>query len=486
MQRMSFLLLVLVACFATALPAQTEAPKPDPALQKLSVLVGHWTYEEDWKAGPLGPGGKMTGVYDARMILGGFFLQAEQTEKGAMGEIRNLEIDAYDPVHKNFTSDMYLSDGTKSSFTLTISGNTITWAGTLTFGGKQYQFKEPMVFAPDSMSATAKAEISVDGKTWLPAWDGKWTKAKPAEWSDPAAHQSGFVTANGVRLNYLDWGGSGPALILIHGVGCNPHAFDDLAPAFTDRFHVIAYARRGHGQSEAKEPYDTATLTEDLRGLMDALGIAKAHLVGWSMGGNEITAMAGTHPERVDHIVYFDGAYDWSDPAIAEALKRFPQDANEEAKAMISLDAFRAYMKRDSFPAINDASRTEAYIRELVIVQADGTVRWRMAQSTGQASWKTLLTDRRDYTKVHAPALAIYAETFPDIHHGDATQLAKNLAIEKFMASFRAASQERIQRELRGVEILTVPGTHTDFFFTSRDQVVAAMRRFLSASAPQN
>ena len=182
MQRIEILLFLLVVSFCAVLQAQTptSAAKPDPELKKLKPLVGHWTYEEEWKAGPLGPGGKMTGVYDAHMILGGFFLQAEQTEKGAMGEIRNLEIDAYDPVNKNFTSDMYLSDGTKSSFTITVSGNTITWAGTLTFGGKQYQFKEPMVFAPDFMSATAKAELSADGKTWTPAWEAKWRKAKPA------------------------------------------------------------------------------------------------------------------------------------------------------------------------------------------------------------------------------------------------------------------------------------------------------------------
>ncbi|HEX8882103.1 MAG TPA: DUF1579 family protein [Candidatus Acidoferrum sp.] len=182
MQRIKILLFLLIVSVSTALQAQspTSAPKPDPELKKLRPLVGHWTYEEEWKAGPLGPGGKMTGVYDAHMILSGFFLHAEQTEKGAMGEIRNLEIDAYDPVNKNFTSEMYLSDGTKSSFTITVSGNTITWAGTLTFAGKQYQFKEPMVFAPDFMSATAKAELSADGKTWTPAWEGKWRKAKPA------------------------------------------------------------------------------------------------------------------------------------------------------------------------------------------------------------------------------------------------------------------------------------------------------------------
>ena len=108
-------------------------------------------------------------------------------------------------------------------------------------------------------------------------------------WSDTAAHNSGFVTANGIRLHYLDWGGLGPALILIHGGLDNAHVFDDLAPALTSHFRVIAYDLRGHGHSDAKGPFDTATRAEDLCGLMDRLGITKAHLAGWSLGGNDIT-----------------------------------------------------------------------------------------------------------------------------------------------------------------------------------------------------
>jgi pimeloyl-ACP methyl ester carboxylesterase len=115
-------------------------------------------------------------------------------------------------------------------------------------------------------------------------------------WSDPAAHKGGFVTANGVRLNVFDWEGSGPALILVHGGVGNGHLFDDLAPSLTDRFRVLAYSRRANGQSEAKPPYDNATLTEDLLGLMDALGIAKAHLAGYSMGGNSRARSDPSHP----------------------------------------------------------------------------------------------------------------------------------------------------------------------------------------------
>src|SRR5438477_11110408 len=81
----------------------------------------------------------------------------------------------------------------------------------------------------------------------------------------------GFVAVNGVRLQYLDWGGAGPALILIPGLGDDPHVFGGVAPALADRFHVIAYARRGFGGSEGNGPYDIGTLTEDLAGVMDAL-----------------------------------------------------------------------------------------------------------------------------------------------------------------------------------------------------------------------
>src|SRR5262245_52915683 len=117
------------------------------------------------------------------------------------------------------------------------------------------------------------------------------------EWHDPSPHRSEYVTVNGVRLNYLDWGGTGPVLVLIHGLTDSPHVFDDLATGIRDRFHIIAYARRGHGSSGAPTgPYDSATLVEDLHQLLDQMRIPRASLLGWSMGGNEITEFAGQYP----------------------------------------------------------------------------------------------------------------------------------------------------------------------------------------------
>jgi pimeloyl-ACP methyl ester carboxylesterase len=314
------------------------------------------------------------------------------------------------------------------------------------------------------------------------------SKQKQGTWSDQSNHKSSFLNINGIRLNYLDWGGKGPTLILIHGYADNPHVFDDLAPAFADKFRVIAYARRGHGLSDTTGTYSSSTLTEDLHGLMDSLGIAKANLAGWSMGGNEITDMAVKYPDRVGRIIYLEGAYDWGDPAFADAFKAAPPIyLNTPASVLTSLDAWRTYQKTFWFPTITDMSRLEAYVRELVIIQPDGSVRLRMSDNVAQSLLNVSLTTRREYSKVLSPVLAIYAESMFDVRYGDTAQCAANRAWEqKYMAPFRASSIARIQKELHNVEILKVHGTHMDFLFISREQVVEAMLKFLSQENPKN
>lgn len=152
---------------------------------------------------------------------------------------------------------------------------------------------------------------------------------------------------------------------------------------------------------------------------------------------------------------------------------------------MASLDAWRAYERNVWYPGLNDSSRIEAYVRELVVIQPDGTVRNRINDSTAQVLATTLR--RRDYTKVHCPALAIYAQATLDVSHGDSARIAETKAWEeKYMGPFRAASIERVKRQLPGIEIVNVPGTHMDFVFSSREQVVTAMQRFLTKSVPQS
>src|SRR5687767_1514192 len=156
------------------------------------------------------------------------------------------------------------------------------------------------------------------------------TLTRADEWKDPSPHKSQLVTVNGVKLHYLDWGGNGPALIFLAGMASSAHNFDDLAPRFVDKFRVLALTRRGTGASERPESgYTLTQLADDIKGFMDALGFKRASLAGHSLGGDEITVFAGKYPDRVDKIVYLDGAFNRAkefNAPLQEKLKGAPKD----------------------------------------------------------------------------------------------------------------------------------------------------------------
>ena len=147
--------------------------------------------------------------------------------------------------------------------------------------------------------------------------------------TDPSPHRTGFANVNGVRLHYLDWGGTGTPLVFLHGLGNSAHIFDDIAPRFVDSYRVLALTWRGHGRSDTPTTgYDVDTLTEDLRQFLDAMKIDQAILAGHSMAGEELTRFAGLYPNRVRALVYLDAAYDRTTPefrrAFAESRRKAP------------------------------------------------------------------------------------------------------------------------------------------------------------------
>src|SRR5688572_32232999 len=126
---------------------------------------------------------------------------------------------------------------------------------------------------------------------------GPGVKAQ-GQWTDRSPHKTEFITANSVKLHYLDWGGKGEAMLFLHGLGDTPHIYDVLAPKFTNQFRVLGLTRRGHGESEIPDDgYDTATRVEDIRQFLNVLKIPRAILVGHSAAGNELSLFAIAHPE---------------------------------------------------------------------------------------------------------------------------------------------------------------------------------------------
>ena len=109
------------------------------------------------------------------------------------------------------------------------------------------------------------------------------------------------VTANGIRLFYEETGApEAPPLVLIMGWGGDHTAWAFQVPALAIDHRVIALDNRGAGQSEVSEaPYTIPGMAADVVGLMDALGIARAHVCGASMGGMIAQELALRHPGRV-------------------------------------------------------------------------------------------------------------------------------------------------------------------------------------------
>jgi pimeloyl-ACP methyl ester carboxylesterase len=111
------------------------------------------------------------------------------------------------------------------------------------------------------------------------------------------------VTANGIKIHYEERG-EGDPLILIMGLGADGSLWEDHRKSYEKHFRCIMMDNRGSGQSDKPNgPYTTRMMAEDTAGLMDALGIEKAHVNGISMGGAIAQMLALEYPEKVRSLV---------------------------------------------------------------------------------------------------------------------------------------------------------------------------------------
>jgi len=111
------------------------------------------------------------------------------------------------------------------------------------------------------------------------------------------------ATMNGVDM-YYQVQGKGVPLVMIQGFAGNNQAWFFQAPVFKKYYKVIIFDNRGIGRTEmSSEPYTIRTMAEDVIGLMDYLGIDKAHILGLSLGGMVAQEIAISYPERVRKLV---------------------------------------------------------------------------------------------------------------------------------------------------------------------------------------
>lgn len=109
------------------------------------------------------------------------------------------------------------------------------------------------------------------------------------------------ATKGKVEINYATEG-SGPPITLVHGVGANLESWDAIAAILSRQYRVIRLDLRGHGRSSRIETCHLDDFLDDVSLVLDTLGIARTHLVGFSLGGMIGQAYVLAHPERVDRL----------------------------------------------------------------------------------------------------------------------------------------------------------------------------------------
>src|SRR5262245_43408610 len=217
------------------------------------------------------------------------------------------------------------------------------------------------------------------------------------------------IDVNGMRLHALEWGTAGrPALCFLHGGSAHAHWFDQVGPAFVDRYHVISLDQRGHGESGWASPpaYGTEDFAADLLGVMAALDWSRAVVVGHSMGGHNALAFSAWHPERVRGLVVVD-----SRPAIpAERLEGLRQRGRRALHPHPTLEEAVAAFRLLPRETVADPALL-AHLARAGLVQRDGGWVYRFDPDSNRArrpidTWALL-------ERIAAPTLIVRGELSP-------------------------------------------------------------------------
>lgn len=306
---------------------------------------------------------------------------------------------------------------------------------------------------------------------------------------DRSPHKSDFVQANGITLHYLDWGGNGDALLFLAGMGCNAHIFDDLAPRFTDRFHVLALTRRGHGESDHPETgYDVDTLTEDIRQFLDAVGIEKVILAGHSMANIELSHFNLLYPERVLKLIYLDAAYERTSEAFKEMVANSPWKNIKIPGTDLdhySLESYYDAMKR-AFPSFalvwSEAMQTQS-LHE-VTETPEGKIIDRMSPAIEKALVDTLNNYAAENSKIKAPTLAFFAfsKGLNNVDNDWMTEEQKaelQHHVETREDLWTRESITKLRQDIPHARIIEIPRGHHYCFIQQEELVYEEMRKFL-------
>jgi non-heme chloroperoxidase len=354
---------------------------------------------------------------------------------------------------------------------------------------------------------------------------GALSAQQPLPWRDPSPHSVQFITVDdNVKLEVLDWGGSGRPVVLLTGLGNTAHIFDDFAPKLTSDYHVYGITRRGYGASTfPASGYSAERLGDDVLAVLDVLKLDRPVLVGHSIAGEELSSVGTRHPERIAGLIYLDAGYPYAyydrsrgdgdidlrvlerkleqlktplDSAarqqivqelLQDDLPGFERDLQEETK---QLQEMRVEQRMTPEPSASDLASYSAYhswfTRAYGIPVPEAELRQQhkltpsgeVDKAPSNSANKAIIEGLQKYTDIKVPILAIYA-----IPH-DAGAFYRNPTARAKAEAVDAASDEAqakaFENGVPSARVVRLPHANHYVFLSNEADVLREMHTFLT------
>ena len=317
--------------------------------------------------------------------------------------------------------------------------------------------------------------------------------AQNGPFRDPSKHKIQFVTVQaGVRLEVLDWGGSGRPVVLLAGLGNSAHVFDDFAEHLAEFCHVYGITRRGYGMSDQPDSgYDEQRLADDVLAVIESLKLTAPVLMGHSIGGDELTAIGARDSDRIGGLVYLDAAADPRDdytelnariqqlPAAIRSLPEWSGGLRASAADRSSFAAYRRWLQER-----NGVEWPEAELRNDFETNDDGSVgRYKTPKAIGDA---VLAGGRiRDYSQIRVPILAFFwfppsvEERMKKYPPTDAEGVRKLAAVREAELKLGRQRVRNLFTADAPVQVIEMQGANHFVFIHDETFVLSEVRAFL-------
>jgi pimeloyl-ACP methyl ester carboxylesterase len=311
---------------------------------------------------------------------------------------------------------------------------------------------------------------------------------------DASPHKVEFIPVDkDVKLEVLDWGGTGRPVVLLAGLGNTAHVFDQFAPKLTANYHVYGITRRGFGASSAPAPtarnYSADRLGDDVLAVIAALKLNRPVLVGHSIAGEELSSIGSRYPEKVAGLIYLDAGYGYAyydrsrgdltidslelrkdlDQLIAmpgpNGLKPLVQETLQTSIPRLQKDLAELQKQLQTLPAKSTTAPPAPETPEMP----------RAAQA--------IIDGEEKYTEIKGPVLAIFAvpHNFGPMFEKDPDERKVAEAMDLDLTTTQSAA---FQAGVPSARVVRLPNANHYVFNSNEADVLREMNAFIGSLSP--